>query len=191
MHFVRLTFIILALVSATAWCGSVVTNATDLKRYLGFSGREGVEFSLDAKVVWGTSAFSKCFCAKTSDGFIELVDKALWPRTLLAEGDVIKALGTTVGLTNNIANGFVNANCSAIDVVGHVKPEPPTDASIDDILADCEQHLLHFVRVQGTVRDVFADEIDHHFWYVIMSSGEKSMGVAFSAAACGRSQRKR
>ena len=174
----------LALAPTAAWCGNVVTNATELMSYLGFGGKEGVEFALDAKVVWGTSAFSKGFCARAADGFIELVDKALWPGTLLSEGDVIKVHGKTVGLTNNIANGFVNANCLAIDVIGHVMPEPPVDATIDDVLAEREQHHLYFVRIQGAVRDVFTDEIDHRYRHVIMSSGEKSIGISFPAETC-------
>jgi len=172
---------LLAIAPVAAFGGNVVTNATELMSYLGFGGKEGVEFALDAKVVWGTSTFSKGFCAKADDGFIELVDKALWPGTLLSEGDLIKVRGTTVGLTNNIANGFVNANCLAVDVIGHIKPELPVDATIDDVLAERERHLLYYVRVQGTVRDVFTDEIDHRYWYVIMSSGEKSMGISLPA----------
>ena len=125
----RISFILLALAPAAAWCGNVVTNATDLVSCLGFGGSADVEFSIDATVVWGTWHRSKDFVAKAADGYIKLVDKAFWPRSFIRDGDRIRAHGRTVALTNNIANGFVNADCFDIAVVGHTVPEPPKDAT--------------------------------------------------------------
>ena len=90
---VRLTFIILALAPAAAWCGNVVTNATDLMRCLGFDGSAGVEFILDATVVQGTWSRSKDFVVKASDGYIKLVDKTFWPTSFIRNGDRIRAHG--------------------------------------------------------------------------------------------------
>ena len=167
---------LLAIAPVAVFGGNVVTNTTELMHCLGFGGREGVEFAFKSKVVSGTTPFSKTFCAKTSDGHIVLADKVFWPDTLLAAGDMIHVRGRTVCLTNNIAYGFVNANCLAIDVIGHVDPDPPVDSTIDDVLAGL--HLFYTVRIQGTVRDVFADEIDYRYWYVIVSSGMKSIALA-------------
>ena len=176
MHFVRLTFIILALAPAAAWCGNVVTNATDLISCLGFGGSAGVEFSLDATVVWGTGHRSKDFVAKAADGYIQLVDKAFWPQSFIRDGDRIRAHGRTVALTNNIANGFVNADCFDIAVVGHTVPEPPKDATIGEVLAG--KYGWQPIRVRGTVRDVFSDEIDHRYQHIIVSSDGRSIGLA-------------
>ena len=169
-------FLLLAFSQTSAWCMDVMTNATDLLPYLGYTGKEGVKFALDAKVVMGTSPTSKGFHAKTADGYINLVDKALWPATLLENGDIVKVQGETVSLSNGIANGFVNANCLSIKVIGHVKPDTPVEATIDDVLA--RKHLLYPISISGTIRDVFTDEIDYRYWYIIVSSGTKSAALA-------------
>ena len=166
----------LALAPVTAWCGDVVTNATDLISCLGFGGSAGVEFSLDATVVQGTWRQSKNFIAKTAEGYIQLVDMALWPRLFIRDGDRVRAHGRTVALTNGIANGFVNADCLAIDVVGHVAPEPPTDAAIGDVLAG--KYEWRPVRIRGTVQDIFSDEIDHCYQHIIVSADGRLIGLA-------------
>jgi len=176
MHFVRLTFIILALAPAAAWCGNVVTNATDLMRCLGYDGSAGVEFSLDATVVQGTWHRNKDFVVKAADGYIKLVDKAFWPQSFIRDGDRVRAQGRTVALTNDIANGFVNADCFDIAVVGHAAPEPPTDATIDDVLAG--KYEWQPFRIRGMVRDVFSDEIDHLYQHIIVSADGRSIGLA-------------
>ena len=169
--------LLLAFAPATTWCGSVVTNATDLLPCLGFDGKAGVDFSIEATVVWGTWRHAKDFVAKTADGYIKLVDKALWPGELIHVGDKIRAQGRTVALTNDFAIGFINANCFAIDVIGHVAPEPPIDATIDDVLTG--KYAWRPVRIRGTVRDVFRDEIDHLYQHIIVSAGGRSIGLAF------------
>ena len=169
--------LLLALAPTAAWCGNVVTNAAGLLPCLGFDGSAGVEFTLDATVVQGTWHRSKDFVAKAADGYIKLVDKAFWPQSFIHDGDRVRAHGRTVALTNDIANGFVNADCFDIAVVGHTAPEPPTDATIDDVLAG--KYEWQPVRIRGTVRDVFSDEIDHRYQHIIVSAGGRSIGLAF------------
>ena len=92
---------------------------------------------------------------------------------MLANGDVIRAKGRTV----RPDNGFVVAHCLTIDLIGRVKPEPPIDVTIDEVLAG--KHPYYPIRIRGVVRDVFTDEIDHRFRHVIVSAGEKSIALAF------------
>jgi signal transduction histidine kinase len=167
---------LLAIAPIAAWCGNAVTNMTDLLACLGFNGSAGVAFTLDATVIQGTWRQSKDFVAKTPDGYIKLVDKVRWPHSFIHAGDKVRARGRTVALTNDIANGFVNADCFAIDVVGHVAPEPPTDATIDDVLAG--KYAWQPVRIRGTVRNVFSDEIDHLYQHIIVSANGRSIGLA-------------
>ena len=166
---------LMVLASSAATGRSVVTNATDLLACQGFDGVADVEFSLDATVVWGTKPSCKDFLAKTADGYIKLVDKVFWPQAFIHDGDRIRARGRTVVLTQGGAKGFVNANCLAIDVIGHVAPEPPIDATIGDVLAG--KYSWRPIRVRGTVRDVFRDEIDHRFYHIIASTGEQLFGL--------------
>lgn len=164
-----------SLAPAVAWCRNVVTNATALLPYLGYEGKEGVEFAFDATVVWGSSDLSQNFCVKSDGDYIRLV-YPLASQKHLAAGDLIHVRGETVRIDNGIGNGFVNADCESIDIRGHIEPDPPIDATIDDILAG--QHHFYPVRVRGTVRDVFVDEIDHGYQHVILSDGRVSLALA-------------
>ena len=68
----------------------VVTNSTELLRYLGYGGKAGIRFDIDATVVWGTTINSKTFYAKTSDGYVRLADKKLWPNKFLNNEDFLQ-----------------------------------------------------------------------------------------------------
>ena len=152
--------------------GAVVTNSTELLRYLGYGGKAGIKFDIDATVVWGTTINSKTFYAKTSDGYVRLADKKLWPNKFLNNGDVIKASGRTVCMSN----GFSNADCFSIETISRSTPEQIADVSIKDVLSG--RYPFRPVRVKGTVRDTFADEIDHKYRHVILSDDSESIGLS-------------
>ena len=180
---VRLTIILLsALAPAAAWCGNIVTNATDLLPHLGFGGKVGVGFSIEATVVWGTTPASKTFYAKTADGYIRFADNARWPNAPLHAGDVIMARGTTENIKDKIEKDFVIASCHAIDITSHTTPDPPIDTTIDDALAG--RYNFRPIRIRGTVRDVFADEIDHLYLHIVLSSSSNSIGLSIPASEC-------
>ena len=167
----------LAFAPDAAWCGNVVTNATDLQQCLGYNGKAGVEFAIDATVVMGTEPVSKGFLAKTADGFLHLADKTLWPTSFIHAGDVITARGRTVGITDGRDSRFVfvNADCHSIDVVGHVATKLPPIETIESVLSDYHRRL---VRIKGTVRDAFNDEIDHLYQHIVVSADGRSIGLA-------------
>ena len=167
----KLASLILALAPTTAWCGDVITNVTDLLPCLGFNGKERVEFAFKGTVVRSDFPHSAVFYAKTPDGYVRLVDKVLWPQKGLSSGDIIDVRGKTLF---NLPNGYVNAYCFAVKTIGHVKPDPPVDATIEDIL-DGKIQPLQTVRIRGTLRDAFMDEIDHRYWFAIISSGANSI----------------
>ena len=170
---------LLAFAPPSAQCGSVVTNATGLLPCLGFGNRADVDFAFRAKVVWGTSPASKGFVADTGDGRLQLVDKALWPKSFINPGDIVDIRGKTTSVSLNC----VNANCYSIAVIGHVTPDPPIDATIDDILTG-KIPLSHRVRIRGIVRDAFLDDIDYTFRHIIVTSGMQSLGISAITAVC-------
>ena len=151
---------------------AVVTNSTELLRYLGYGGKAGIRFDIDATVILGTTINSKTFYAKTSDGYVRLADKKLWPNKFLNNGDVIKASGRTVCMSN----GFSNADCFSIEIISRSTPEQIADVSIKDVLSG--RYPFRPVRVKGTVRDTFADEIDHKYRHVILSADSESIGLS-------------
>ena len=152
--------------------GAVVTNSSELLQHLGYGGIAGIDFEIDATVVWETSAATKTFYVKTSDGYTRLTDKKFWPQMHLRNGDVIKASGTTASMSN----GFVNADCHSIEIIRRSPPEKITDATVKDVLSG--QYPFRPVRIKGTVRDTFADEIDHKYPHIIISSGSESIGLS-------------
>ena len=159
----------------TPWMGFgdiVVTNSAELIRCLGYNGIAGIDFEIDATVVWGTTINSKTFYAKTSDGYVRLADKKLWPNKFLNNGDVIKASGRTVYMSN----GFANADCFSIEIISHSTPEQIADVSINDVLSG--RYPFRPIRVKGTVRDTFTDEIDHKYRHVILSADSESIGLS-------------
>ena len=166
---------VILLSAAMPWVasgGAVVTNSTELLRYLGYGGKAGIRFDIDATVIWGTTINSKTFYAKTSDGYVRLADKKLWPNKFLNNGDVIKASGRTVCMSN----GFSNADCFSIEIISRSTPEQIADVSIKDVLSG--RYPFRPVRVKGTVRDTFADEIDHKYRHVILSADSESIGLS-------------
>ena len=170
-----LVYVIAAFTIALPWMGFggvVVTNSTELLRYLGYGGKAGIRFDIDATVVWGTTINSKTFYAKTSDGYTRLTDKKFWPQMHLRNGDVIKASGTTASMSN----GFSNADCHSIEIIRRSPPERITDATVKDVLSG--RYSFRPVRIKGTVRDTFADEIDHKYLHIIISSGSESIGLS-------------
>ena len=172
----------LALLPAAAAGGTVVTNMTDLLPCIGFSGRADVDFAFEAPVVWGTTPSTRAFSVKLADGYLQLTDDALWPRAFLHDGDVVAVRGRTANFLGKVERVFVLASCLSIEVVRHVAPDPPLDATVDDILAG--RYQFRPVRIRGTVRDVFADEIDHRYLHVILSAGARSIGLAMHAVDC-------
>lgn len=170
-----LVYVIAAFTVVLPWMGFggvVITNSAELLRYLGYGGKAGIRFDIDATVVWGTTINSKTFYAKTSDGYVRLADKKLWPNKFLNNGDVIKASGRTVCMSN----GFSNADCFSIETISRSTPEQIADVSIKDVLSG--RYPFRPVRVKGTVRDTFADEIDHKYRHVILSDDSESIGLS-------------
>ena len=166
----------LAFSAMTAWSANVITNVTDFLPCLGYDGKEGIEFSLRGIVVWAPTPLTQAFCVKTDGNYVRLISPYDWKQKHFAAGDIIHAHGKTVRIDNGIENGFVNADCLSIEIIGHVEPEQPIEATIDDILTG--RHHFYPVRICGTVRDVFIDEIDHAYQHVVLSADRKSIAFA-------------
>jgi len=78
------------------------------------------------------------------------------------EGDIVR-LGGEVRLS---AQGLPSCFFSCHKVVGHVDLPPPSDVETVDVASG--HHDLHVVRVRGTVTDVFRDDIDRRFVYLVL-----------------------
>ena len=167
--------IMFATVSILGLCTeAVVTNAADLARIIYKEQRLDVAFDLRCTVLVSkyVSRGSKVYVTDSSGGAI-LLSYGAASNTLLKAGCNIRARGCTglFGLRQ------VGALCKSIEVTGHgTLPESePEEVSIEDFRSgrfDCQ-----FVKIRGTLRDAFDDEVDGHFTYLVLNCGGKLLYV--------------
>ena len=143
---------------------TIVTNAADLTRLVYREQKLGVAFDLRCTVLVSKydSTGSKIYAIDDSGGVI-LVSYGAASNTLLKAGYNIRARGRT-GIF-----GFrhVVAQCKSIEITGYASPPEPEPVSIDDFRSgrfDCR-----YVKIRGTLRDAFDDEVDGHFTYLVLN----------------------
>ena len=145
-----------------------MTNAADLARLVYREQKLGVAFDLRCTVLVSkyVSTGSKIYAIDDSGGVI-LVSYGAASNTILKAGYNIRARGRT-GIF-----GFrqVVAQCKSIEITGYASPPEPEPVSIDDFRSgrfDCR-----YVKLRGTLRDAFDDEVDRHFIYLVLSCDGK------------------
>ena len=90
-------------------------------------------------------------------------------------GDFVRATGRIV-LGRNSVN--IYAHCLEMLRLAHREPDPPMQATIEELLSD--RHDGQLVTVRGVIRDSFPDDIDDRFLYFSLKDGEKSIYMATS-----------
>ena len=150
--------------------GRLVRDIPSLKAELGHTPpATTTEFDLTAKVVFACTPQNKAFNVTDGTNIIMLVDEANWPRVTFTEGDILHVRGRIQ------AKG--NPDCLAIDVVGKSQSEPIPDVSIIDIRQGvCE---MRRVRLRGTVRNAFVDEIDPEWAFITIYDRETALLIEF------------
>lgn len=158
---VGIAFYILAFSSLGA--EAVVARAADLARLVYRDQRPGITFELDCTVM----------ADKITDGEtrLHLLDEtgAVILFTQYTMSNVTWRAGDRVhvkGRTQRQVYNKVIAICQIIEKTGSGPAPQPEDATayeIDSGRLDC-----HFVRIHGTLRDVFQDEIDRNFTYLVL-----------------------
>ena len=127
------------------------------------------EFDLTAKVVFACTPQNKAFNVTDGTNIIMLVDEANWPRITFTEDDILHVKGRIQ------AKG--NPDCLSIDVIGKSPSEPIPDVSVIDIRqGGCG---MRRVRLRGTVRNAFVDEIDPEWAFITIYDRETAILVEF------------
>ena len=143
---------------------TIVTNAADLTRLVYHEHKLDVAFDIS-----GVTPVSKLAGRTTgiynidSSGGAILYGGSLPKRISLRAGDRIRAKGHTVLYDY----GQVAALCESIEIIGHGPVPEPEPVSIEELHSgrfDC-----HYVKIRGTLRDAFADEIDGGFTYLALN----------------------
>ena len=84
-------------------------------------------------------------------------------------GDTVRAAGRIAPDPSGIGVAF----CSNLAVEAHGEPPPVADASLDDIKKGRYDFLP--VKVRGTIKEVFRDDIDPTWYYLVLTDGGRSI----------------
>ena len=132
--------------------------------------QRGMPFDVTATVVFPPVQPYDNIIAKDGTGTVCIKDRTP-PHPPLRIGDVIRAKGKT-GVEKNTAI----AKCRELKVVSHTSPPPPpTVDSAEFLSGKCDKEV---VRLVGVVNDVFRDEIDRDWTFLLLRCGNDTIYVA-------------
>ena len=169
-----LTISTVAFLSVLAFCSNgaetihTIRNAAELTATM-WEGNKDVPFDLTATVILPLRSNQKLYAVKDETG-TAILHKGNVKECVLQPGDRIHVTGIC---------GF-DAMCKAITVLSHgdaPQPEEITAAGISEGRYD-----NHFVRLTGTVRDAFRDEIDPLWGFLVIQSGHESIYACFPSS---------
>jgi len=148
--------------STFLFAAAIITNLAQLADCV----VPGSRYAISGIVTYAESRVSGIVAVEDGAGdAVTIANETLNPFCDVKAGDVIRASGrTAIG-----SNGTIRRNCSAIDVTGRNAPPPPIATSVKD-LADGRMDN-RFVRIKAMLRDVFLDEIDSGFVYLVLQDG--------------------
>ena len=98
----------------------------------------------------------------------------------IVPGDCIRASGFTKVSTNSM---IPTAYCEQISVLSHGKPPEPRDITASEFHSG--RFDLAYVRVKGVVRDVFIDEIDPEWLFLVVGSEQGNVFASFRISEYG------
>lgn len=174
--------IVLAAVSTSdLGAEAVVTNAADLARIVYREQKAGIAFEINGMVSMSNSAagHTAIYMFDGSGGVILLGNRKL-KRVTVQAGNRIR----TRGRTGKYDYGQIVALYKSVEIIGHGPAPAPKPTSIEELRGgkfDC-----HYVKIRGTLRDAFDDEVDGHFTYLALNCEGKLLYVStrrFKAAA--------
>lgn len=159
---VAIAFCILAFSSIGAEV--IVTHAADLARLVYREQTPGIAFDLDCTVMADRLAAGETRLHLLDEtGAVILFTQYTISNVTWRAGDRVHVKGRTQRQDYN----KVIAICKSIEKTGSGLAPQPEDATSDDI--DSGRLDCHLVRMHGTLRDVFQDEIDRNFTYLVLN----------------------
>jgi len=162
-------FSLLAVAGLAMTCGgtsNVVATARDLYVTTSLRPQMGVPFCVTADVTYVSNRRLVGIEDATGMARLAVPDTAIVDR--IRPGDRIAAEGTTA---RDIT--FVLARCRTLQILSHGPVPAPQSIRIRDIYSGRFDQAL--VRTTGLVSDVFLDEIDTRFTYIVLNDGDTSV----------------
>ena len=173
---------IVAVISALALSGlcsqSPVTCAKDLVKTVYADQAINVTFTIDCTVSVDkhvgevSSAF---FAFDNSASVVFLAGKSL-PKIILRAGERIRVKGHT----RRHDYGQVVAFCNSIERLGEGLPPTPKEVTMEAVhsgKADCQ-----LVKIRGALREIFHDEIDKNYTYLVLTADGKLLYASAATA---------
>ena len=108
----------------------------------------------------------------------QMTDGVDWPTKTPRPGDRMRAIGRVVRQTNDQYN---YAKAFQIETLSRGEPTPPVEVTTAEL--NDQLFINRVVRLTGTVIDVFRDEIDPRFIFLLISSGSAALAVTEVIAA--------
>ena len=157
--------------ATTLFAVGLLTNAADVAESVRRSDRD-VGFSLYGKIIPFKPRVPSFFLSDASGTarVIYLGD------TQPGSGDIVRCSGV-IGCEGRLGPGY--ATCTNLSIVSRGTPPTFADSSIA-ALKSGEMDYRH-VRIRGTVQEIFRDEIDPDWCYVVLSDGGRSVYATFLA----------
>ncbi len=144
-----------------------LTNAVDVTLAVHKSAN-GTPFDLHGMISPYVPNHS-CFLLADGSGSTRIEYRGHADTGRLQCGDIVHALGTI----DPYPSGMGIAICSQLVVEAHCDPPPVNMTSLLEIKRGKYDNLP--VKVQGTIKEVFRDDIDPLWYYMVLTDGDKSI----------------
>ena len=154
----------LSLLFATA---CVLTNAIDVTSAVHKSAK-GEPFDLRGMISPYVPTHS-CFLLTDGSDSTRIECKSDIDTKPLQHGDVVHA----IGLINPDPSGISIAVCSQLVVEAHGNPPPVAEATLREIKDG--KYDNRSVKIKGTIKEAFRDDIDPLWYYLVLTDGDKSI----------------
>ena len=145
----------------------VLTNAADVTLAVHKSAK-GTPFDLHGMISPYVPNHS-CFLLTDTSGSTRVEIRGCTDTRQLQCGDVVHA----IGLINPDPSGISMAVCSQLVVRAHGNPPTVAEATLSEIKNGKYDNLP--VKVQGTIKEVFRDDIDPSWYYLVLTDDDKSI----------------
>jgi len=115
------------------------------------------------RVTFSRAGFAGIIALQNGDQALTLANESQHPPLTPVRGDLIRARGrTAVG-----GNGKIRLNCTSIDILEQGITLPPEDTALSTLSSGTLDG--RYIRVRATLRDVFFDEIDANYLYLVLA----------------------
>ena len=154
-----------------------VRCAADLYRAVFAHQAVGCAFDLTVRATTGSAGIPARLAVEDASGGMILVREV--PEVMNTEikaGDRLRIQGS---VNRGLRSRCPYANCLRISVIGHDSKPAPIEASVRSVLRG--KHDCQLVRISCSVRDVFKDEIDPGYVFLILRAEEDVLYMPFHA----------